>query len=61
VVPANPAVLGQKRITTLIALDIKDRISTNAGIFNPGKEFARADFAQTRLQPSEHALIESGH
>jgi len=61
VVPANPAVLGQKRITTLMALDIKDRISLNAGISNPGKEFAHADFAQTRLQPSGHPLIESDH
>jgi len=60
VVPANPAVLGQKRITTLMALDIKDRISLNAGISNPGKEFAHANFAQTSLQPFEHPVIESG-
>jgi len=43
-----------------MALDINDRISLNAGITNPGKEFAHADFAQTSLQPSEHPVIESG-
>jgi len=42
-----------------MALDIKDRISLNAGMSSLRYEFAHADFAEACQQASGHIVIES--